>query len=626
MCNGSQNVCELMKARPAILRPRRSTVILAAILTLHGCLLFWQAIGDSAAWDEVGHFVAGLDIWQNGDFDMYKVNPPLIRAVALLPVSVCIRKTDYDHNAVWSLKGSSLRPEFIAGARMAQSLGRAFFRWLDLARCSCIIISIVTAWVCYKWANDLWQPPSGYLAAALWCFSPTVLGYGHLITPDVGAACAAVVAAFFLRRWIKNPTFVSAVFVGGTLGVAELTKFTNVLLWPIWFLLAITLGKQKTTSRTHRSMANAAHAFIFLLVSLFTLNLGYGFQGSFERLGDYRFVSKMFGGPESNGAVQGPAPRNRFSKTFLANAPMPFPASYIEGIDIQRVDFENHLWSFLNGNWRLGGWWYYYLYAMLLKEPLGVWVLAFTVLGAMFAFPRVYLSSISEELILLIPLISIISFVSSQTGFNHHLRYILPAYPFAFISLARAGRAFGAGHFKLCAITSLALIWSFASSLAVCPHSLCYFNELAGGPRNGHNYLGNSNADWGQDLLYLKAWANKHPEATPLHVLYDMPLLSPSEVDIRWVSVPPGRSWVDSEKIDSAQLGPQVGWFAVSVNGLHDREHRYDYFNELSPVGWVGYTMPIYHITLDQANIIRRKDRLPELSVRTAKQGSKNTR
>ena len=61
------------------------------------------------------------------------------------------------------------------------------------------------------------------------------------------------------------------------------------------------------------------------------------------------------------------------------------------------------------------------------------------------------------------------------------------------------------------------------------------------------------------------------------------------------------------------ELGPKPGWYAVSVNWLHDGQHRYDYFHDLEPVDWVGYTMPVYHITFEQANALRRRYGMAEL-------------
>ena len=50
-------------------------------------------------------------------------------------------------------------------------------------------------------------------------------------------------------------------------------------------------------------------------------------------------------------------------------------------IDVQRRDFESFgRTSYLRGVFRDHGWWYYYLYALAIKVPLGTWLLA---LGAM---------------------------------------------------------------------------------------------------------------------------------------------------------------------------------------------------------------------------------------------------
>lgn len=51
-----------------------------------------------------------------------------------------------------------------------------------------------------------------------------------------------------------------------------------------------------------------------------------------------------------------------------------------------------------------------------------------------------------------------------------------------------------------------ALLATTASTLRVYPHQLAYFNELAGGPKNGHKHLLHSSLDWGQDLLLAGEW------------------------------------------------------------------------------------------------------------------------
>jgi hypothetical protein len=248
----------------------------------------------------------------------------------------------------------------------------------------------------------------------------------------------------------------------------------------------------------------------------------------------------------------------------------------------------------------MGGWWYYYLYALAIKVPLGTWILVFLAIGVGL-FGREYAASWRDELVLLAPIAVILTLVSSQTGFNHHMRYVLPIFPFAFIWMSKVARAFEFGHRKLAAVVVLAMAWSVGSSLWVYPHSLSYFNELVGGPKNGHAHLGgvavDSNIDWGQDLLYLKRWLDNHPEAKRLHLAFN----SSYDAGIAGIeyTLPPTE--------------PQLGWHALSVNKIRSRSREYEYFLRFEPVAMAGYSIYIYHITLDEANRVRRELGLPQL-------------
>src|SRR6266446_7036963 len=67
---------------------------------------------------------------------------------------------------------------------------------------------------------------------------------------------------------------------------------------------------------------------------------------------------------------------------------------------------------------------------------------------------------------------------------------------------------------------AICLCWATAGSLYYAPHSLSYFNEIAGGPDNGAEHLVDSNLDWGQDLFFLKKWYDAHPQARPFYLVY----------------------------------------------------------------------------------------------------------
>ena len=44
----------------------------------------------------------------------------------------------------------------------------------------------------------------------------------------------------------------------------------------------------------------------------------------------------------------------------------------------------------------------------------------------------------------------------------------------------------------------------------ITPDYLAFFNELAGGPGRGPEYLVDSNIDWGQDVKKLGLWLDAH--------------------------------------------------------------------------------------------------------------------
>src|SRR5205814_1095877 len=105
------------------------------------------------------------------------------------------------------------------------------------------------------------------------------------------------------------------------------------------------------------------------------------------------------------------------------------------------------------------------------------------------------------ESVLLAPSFVLLVFVSSQYAFSAHPRYALPVVPPVLIYVSQVTKITDGPCRSLSAI---AMIASITSSIACYPHSLSYFNELSGGPKQGSAHLLGSSLEWGQDLRYLK--------------------------------------------------------------------------------------------------------------------------
>jgi len=572
----------------------------------------WSGFQYSPVLDEVGHLPAGVYNWEYGKFDVYRVNPPLVRMVAAIPT--VLSSAEYDWNGYTN--GLTARPEWSLGRGIIKVNPDDWMWYFVAARWMLMPFMLLGGYICYRWSKELYGKTSGSIALTLWCFSPNILAWGATITPDASAAAMGVLAGYCFWNWLRKFTWQQTFIAGLTLGLAELTKTTWIVLFGLWPALWFAwLWINREESRSIPRGVQFKQLVTILIMGLYVLNLGYGFEGSFKRMKSYQFVSRTLAGTDS--IVDGGSGGNLFSQSWLGNIPVPVPQDYLTGIDLQKIDFERGMPSYLNGEWKENGWWYYYIEALLLKVPLGTLLLLLFAFGMSCWKRSENWFDWKNEIVLLAPAIVVFVLVSSQTGFSIYFRYILPCFPFVFIWISKVGLLLERKHNVYAVSVVVALTWSVGSSLWVYPHSMSYFNELAGGPTGGHRYLIDANIDWGQDIFYLKKWYDKHPEARPMHVAcHTFVDLKHYEIE----SIPPPRGINQTTDLSLLsqnvlkQMGPHPGWHALSIHKLHNQDGSYEYFlQHFEPVHIVGYSIYIYHITLDEANRVRRGLDLPEI-------------
>lgn len=560
-------------------------------------------------YNEFGRLASGVIHWQQQDFMTFTVNPPLPRSVAALP-AVVEGARSADRRSLGLLPTG--RYEYLAGIQLMQDYPSRRFLYLYHGRVTCLVFFVIGSFVCFWWAQDNGSPACGLIAATLWCTSPLIVGHSLVISPDLAAAAFAAGALYCFLQWLKRPRGREAIVAGVVLGLAELCKFTLVVLYPLLPLLwiAYRLPDRKTMAVRELFRQGGLMAGM-LLLSIHVLNCGYLFAGTFEPIEKFRFQTALFNGIGSLEEVP-PEGGNVFAGTWIGGLPSPLPAAMIQGLDTQRLDFERGLPSYVRGQWSDHGWWYYYLYALAVKGPLGMWCLV-ALAAAVTVFTRDYNSSWRDEMVIVAPGLVILTFVSSQTGFSAHSRYVIPALPFLFVWTSKLGRvfkmqAFAARRPWLTTPVVVALVWSVGSHLWVFPHSLSYFNELVGGPQNGAKHLLDSNIDWGQDLFYLTDWLDDHSEVTldglAYHCSYPVALTGlPETPSPPTIAEHNGRA----TRPTGDESGPTPGWHALSVHYLYSRERQYRYFLDFQPVATAGYSIYIYYITHEDADQIRRK-------------------
>ncbi len=586
------------------------------LLSIQAGLLAWSAAHQSPTYDEPGHLAAGLGHWQCARFDLNIGNPPLVGMIGALPVLAADAQTN------WSRAPDlgAIRDDFMAAN------GPRTFWLMTLARWALIPVALAGGYVSFRWARELFGYAGGMVTLTLWCFSPFILAHGSLLTGDMPATSLGIIAFYGLWKWLSRPTPGRAVVAGALLGLAELAKYVWVILfflWPVLWIAWRTMDRQ----RTERSFAQeAGQGLLILAMAHFVISLGFAFEGPIPSRGRSAVGTTA---TRSNGV---PAPAGRGSSDaaqpqVACCCPLVLPHNYLRGILAVSQRRGMRPTSYLRGELRRGGWWYFYPYALAVKMPLGTLILlglACILINPRRTDPAAWRT---ELLLLIVPFLAVLCFVT-WAGTAQRPRYVMPVLAFAFVWAGSVGRVFQEQSRPLAVLVTGCLAWMVASSLWIYPHSLSYFNPLAGGPLRGYEHLHDANIDWGQGLLYLKSWYDRHPEARPFHLAY-FGTVDPRLAGIEFSLPPRASRGSPSQAARSADRdGPQPGWHAVAVNlfcvdfrwardgrggGENVGAVDYTYFLHFRPVATAGYCIYIYHIDCAEANRVRQQLGMPLL-------------
>lgn len=435
---------------------REETLVAGMLLAVFAALAVTSVATWSATSDEVPHLAAGYSYVQTGDFRLNPQHPPLIKALAAMPLCFL------DLKRVEELSGWKERRDRDFGHAFLLDNYEPLPTLLFLGRLPAIGIGLLLGIGLFLWARDLWGFPAA--ACVLFCFSlsPSLLAHVGLVTTDAGLACFTVWALYALWRWSETRSRRDAVACGVAVGLALLTKYSGLLTLGMVGLLIVATWSEGRPPR----VALGAAAWIVLSAALL-VTVGYGFP---------------------KGLV-----------------------NYAWGIGQINRDFDLSQPAFLWGEHSAQGFWYYYLLAQLWKTPLPVLILFGVALVTLRARDD------RERLKWMFVLGPVVVFHLAGVFYrpNIGLRHVLPVLPFLLLAAGDATRRLAAsGRNGRIALAVLA-VWQLAGTLYTYPHFLAYFNELAGGPANGVHYLGDSNLEWGQDIAGMRDYIERQ---RPRHV------------------------------------------------------------------------------------------------------------
>ncbi|HEX5884808.1 MAG TPA: hypothetical protein VFY67_09745, partial [Pyrinomonadaceae bacterium] len=198
-------------------------------------------------------------------------------------------------------------------------------------------------------------------------------------------------------------------------------------------------------------------------------------------------------------------------------------------------------------------------------------------------------------------LISVVIYfaVSVASPFHIGYRHLLPILPCLFIFTSQLALIdWKTSRQGITAVVAM-LVWLTVGSVLIFPHYLAFFNEIAGGPRNGYKILVDSNLDWGQELIGLREYMAQ--QNIPSVKLSYHGTADPAAYGVQYEPLPsyPYYQWT-SDTVPNILLNPPNGVYAISANnlqGLRFKNHDlYATFRERKPDAVVGHSIFIYRI------------------------------
>jgi len=485
------------------------------------------------------------------------------------------------------------------------------------------------------WAKILVGPGWALFLLALFVFCPNFLAHGRLVTTDVGASFGALFATYFWLKFLKNPGAKNMTAAGVAFGLAMLIKFSLILLVPFFGVITVIWAllqndKLKSVWRyLWKSVAAGLIGTIFIIGPVYAWHIAkYPYA---KQISDTASVLRTTSLPVWMQNIN----------INMAKQPLLRPwAQYLLGLEMATNRTGTGNTTYFEGAVSAKGRESYFPTLYLVKIPLAFHLMALIAaawaLYALFKnrfwqkFGIRFLNAIRDhyEIFAMFVFLAIYWAASLIGSLNIGLRHILPAFAFTYLLVVIGLKNLLASVaqkriLKTVKITlGILLGWFIFSSLAIFPHYLAYYNELAGGPDNGYLIAVDSNLDWGQDLKRLDIWIDSYNQCilngTCISNIYRSRTISIDDKPIENIYVDYfgggdpeyylGDKYIKWTSDMDPSMIPAGSYLAVSANQMMGQRakaapdynqptNKYNWLDAYEPpIAKIGYSIFIYRI------------------------------
>uniref|UniRef100_Q02D94 Glycosyl transferase, family 39 n=1 Tax=Solibacter usitatus (strain Ellin6076) TaxID=234267 RepID=Q02D94_SOLUE len=541
-----------------------------AILAIAGTLEVRSAMGETQTWDEGIHIVSGFSYLTLGDYSWNVEHPPLVKIMSALPLRF-MGLTAHTLNAEGKRQDQvQYGVDFLYHNRLhADTI-------LIAARAPNILLTLLFTLAVGWWTRRRYGTAAGLMAAAMCAFDPNLIAHGRYVTTDFPITAFFFFSCVLWVEYLEQGSYRRSLAACVAIGLALITKFSSVLLLPPLLILYVACWIRRPREFPIRRAATAA-ATVFAVAAAMVLVVYWPetlrcFRTSVPRLADVARRENAMG-----------EALYRLGNWF--NLPS---HSYLFGLNAVADHNAGGHSSYLLGMRNDKGWWYYFPVVFAVKSTMAALAAALLLLAASVwqGIRRQWISPMAMGLS--IP--PLLYFIFSMTsGINIGMRHILPVYPFLYVGIAallsRAAATHHAARYAMILLVALQI----GECARIAPDYLAFFNELAGGPGRGPEYLVDSNIDWGQDVKKLVHWLDQHGTRRARVYYFGNAQMRYYGVDeVGYPGALDQQGWYDVDEYCVASVTPLHGVY-VPLADLAQLRLR-------QPIAKIGWSMYVYDL------------------------------
>ncbi len=561
-------------------------VFLGILIIVSGLLMIGSSLHDSLIMDELAHIPAGYGYLKYNDYRLNPEHPPLTKVLSAVPL-VFMDLNFPTESKAWQ---TDINGQWDAGREFIFGSGNDADLIIFWARIGAIFLTLVLTLIIYYISKKLTGPILAFLPTALFAFSPSVLAHGHYVTTDIAAAFGILISLYSYANFLKKPTFKMGAFATICFGLAQLSKFSAVLLIPFYLVIAVAwgihkairlevppIGKSKIRmffelpikELAKLAVIGIAATLLIIYPTYFIFTRNYPIERQAQET-EYLLTS-FAEGPTKPGEICIPMRCLAEANIWMAGNEITRPfAEYMLGVlMVTQRETGGNTSYFLGEVSNLGSRTYFPVVFGLKETPMSLLLLfaaiifsiykIFTTKSGKKAWKR--LCDWSENNIQKLLFILFIVFymgMSIKSPLNIGYRHLMPILPLIYILIATAfvhKKEMWWGYLSITLIVFAGAVQAFA----VYPYFISYFNFIGGGTMNGYRYVTDSNYDWGQDMYELKNFVQNNPQIDKIAIDFF------GGSDVQYYLKDKAVSWWSAK---GNPLNENIRWFAVSVNNL----------------------------------------------------------